>query len=136
MRDSALQLLLDLTTNTGMFFFLLKQRFTTLNAIMRVDRKTRLLAINSAKRWVPGSLGMSATIQKYAVQMARRLVVADVRPKEEAGEDMEEGEEAEENVLSTYATSNLTSPVPADVVRQHIELYLGLSHRDPDMLEE
>lgn len=50
-------------------------------------------------------------------------------------EEVEEGEEEEEPVESTYVPARLTLPLAEGVIQQHVELLLALSVRNADLLE-
>ncbi|KAJ9126629.1 hypothetical protein QFC24_001658 [Naganishia onofrii] len=117
-RDAALQILLDLTTHP--------------------ERKIRVFAINTVKRWVPSSSTISPIVSNYALQMVRRLGQAPSAgtqaPKVE-DEEVEEGEEEEEPVESTYIPATLELPLSEGVIQQHVELLLALSVRNADLLE-
>jgi hypothetical protein len=50
-------------------------------------------------------------------------------------EEVEEGEEEEEPVESTYIPATLELPLSEGVIQQHVELLLALSVRNADLLE-
>lgn len=50
-------------------------------------------------------------------------------------EEVEEGEEEEETVESTYVPAKLELPLSEGVIQQHVELLLALSVRNADLLE-
>ena len=50
-------------------------------------------------------------------------------------EEVEEGEEEEETVESTYVPVELELPLSEGVIQQHVELLLALSVRNADLLE-
>jgi symplekin len=103
-----------------------------------VERKIRVFAINTVKRWVPSSSTISPIVSNYALQMVRRLGQAPSAgtqaPKVE-DEEVEEGEEEEEPVESTYIPATLELPLSEGVIQQHVELLLALSVRNADLLE-
>lgn len=77
----------------------------------------------------------------YALGMVRKLDSQsenpDVNHEPEEGEGgMEEGEEEEETIVSTYVPNKLEKPVPQEVVQQHVELLITLSLRDASLLDE
>ncbi|KAJ9112124.1 hypothetical protein QFC20_002305 [Naganishia adeliensis] len=117
-RDAALQILLDLTTHP--------------------ERKIRVFAINTVKRWVPVASNISPIVTNYALQMVRRLgqsSSAGTEAVKSEDEEVEEGEEEEEPVESTYVPAKLELPLAEGVIQQHVELLLALSVRNPDLLE-
>ncbi len=116
LQAQTLQMLLDLTTHP--------------------EKKTRLPAINTVKRWSSGDQHIAVEIRKFALQMARKLIIQEVKPQ--MGDvDMEDGEEQEvETAVSTYLPLSVETPLGMEVVRQHLELLLGLTHRQPALLEE
>jgi symplekin len=100
------------------------------------DRKIRVLAISSVRRWVPGS-SMSPTIIKYALGVLRRLVKQSPSPVE--GEDTEmaeETKEATESGVGEVVDSKFLGEVNKDTVQQHVELAFALSRRQQDLLND
>jgi symplekin len=134
-RDTALQILLDLTSHPGISFLLI---FTRLSNILRLslERKIRVFAINTVKRWVPSSSNISPIVTNYALQMVRRLgQTAGAEAVKSEAEEVEEGEEEEETIESTYVPAKLELPLSESVIQQHVELLLALSVRNADLLE-
>jgi symplekin len=102
------------------------------------ERKIRVFAINTVKRWVPVASNISPIVINYALQMVRRLGQSSSTGTEAVkseDEEVEEGEEEEEPVESTYVPVKLELPLAEGVIQQHVELLLALSVRNPDLLE-
>ncbi len=108
-RQQALRVLLQLCTHT--------------------ERKTRVMAISTVRRWVPDSL-MATAVVNYGLGVLRRLVKSDSKV-EDADTDMEEGEQADEVIESKFL-----SEVTADTVQQHVELVFALSRRQQELLDD
>lgn len=130
---------------------------TLLQLCTHPERKVRVMAITTVRRWVPGS-PMSPMVVNYALGVLRRLAVrAHLAVKAEGdgegdgegegeGEngDKENGTEADakpslevdepEDIGETIDTKYL-GPVDADTVSQHVELAFALSRRDQDLLD-
>ena len=87
-----------------------------------VDRKTRVLAIQTVRRWVPDS-AMSQTIVDYGLGVLQRLV--------SASQDTMEVDDAKPPVESRYL-----GEVNPDTVQQHVELAFALSRREQDLLDD
>lgn len=100
------------------------------------ERKIRVFAINTVKRWVPVSPNISPIVTNYALQMVRRLRQSTQNEAVKSNdEEVEEGEEEEETVESTYVPVELELPLSEGVIQQHVELLLALSVRNADLLE-
>ncbi|GFZ47057.1 hypothetical protein JCM24511_04798 [Saitozyma sp. JCM 24511] len=102
------------------------------------DRKIRVLAISSVRRWVPGS-SMSPTIINYALGVLRRLVKQSPSPVE--GEDTEMAEDKKEATetgtgVGEVVDSKFLGEVNKDTVQQHVELAFALSRRQQDLLHD
>jgi symplekin len=106
MREAALNMLLELCTHG--------------------DRKVRVMAINTVKRWVPET-PMAASVVNYALGVLRRLV--GVQEVDEDG--MEDGEQVDAGVQSKYL-----GDITADTVQQHVELVFALSRRQEDLFDD
>lgn len=103
---------------------------------MFLERKIRVFAINTVKRWVPSSPNISPIVTNYALQMVRRLgKSATTEAVKSEADEVEEGEEEEETVESTYVPAKLELPLSEGVIQQHVELLLALSVRNADLLE-
>ena len=114
-RDQALGILLQLCTHS--------------------DRKTRVMAISTVRRWVPTS-PMASKVVRYALGVIRRLVPADaVKEKVAMPLEIEDGEAAEEEVEAIQSRF-LPDVVEADNVQQHVELLFALSRRQQDLLDD
>jgi len=100
---------------------------TLLQFCTHPERKVRVMAITTVRRWVPKT-PMSAAVVAFALGCLRRLTVRD--EKETTGSP-EAGEEVEEEVHSKYLTT-----VEPDTVSQHVELAFALSRRDQDLLDD
>jgi symplekin len=96
---------------------------TLLQFCTHPERKVRVMAITTVRRWVPNT-PMSAAVVAYALGCLRRLAVRDET------EDVEAGEEVEKDIESKYLTS-----VEPETVSQHVELAFALSRRDQDLLD-
>ena len=108
-RQHALRILLELCTHT--------------------DRKTRVMAISTVRRWVPES-PMAPTVVNYGLGVLRRLVRGD-DTKLDGDADMEEGEQADEIIESRYL-----GEVTVETVQQHVELVFALSRRQQELLDD
>ncbi|CAD6567154.1 MAG: hypothetical protein TREMPRED_003351 [Tremellales sp. Tagirdzhanova-0007] len=108
-RQQALRILLELCTHT--------------------ERKTRVMAISTVRRWVPES-PMAPTVVNYGLGVLRRLVRSD-NTKLDGDTDMEEGEQADEVIESRYL-----GEVTAETVQQHVELVFALSRRQQELLDD
>ncbi len=106
----------------------------TPDAITQTDRKVRLVAINTVKRWVPDIQPLGRSVVQYALQMVRRL--AQGEEDQAKDENMEEGEEKEEKAISTYLPERPEYPLAREMVQQHVELLFALCVRDADLLDE
>lgn len=95
---------------------------TLLQFCTHPDRKVRVIAITTVRRWVPNT-PMSASVVAYALGVLRRLAV----PTEGTEEDAEMAEGAVE--------SKFLTDVQQDTVSQHVELAFALSRRDQDLLD-
>lgn len=129
---------------------------TLLQLCTHPERKVRVTAITTVRRWVPGS-SMSPVIINYALGVLRRLAVrAHLKPEEpkvdgegevqngvkadkaeEKKPDVDvamEDDQEQEDIGETIDTKYLGS-VDEDTVSQHVELAFALSRRDQDLLD-
>jgi symplekin len=74
LRNEALTVLLELTTHPGQLNIHLNHE--DLSQSDCLDRKTRAMAINTVKMWVPNTQPMVGIIQDFALQMLRKLQLA------------------------------------------------------------
>lgn len=74
LRNEALTVLLELTTHPGQLnVHLIHEDLAQSDCL---DRKTRAMAINTVKMWVPNTQPMVGIIQDFALQMLRKLQLA------------------------------------------------------------
>ncbi|KAF8329522.1 Symplekin tight junction protein C terminal-domain-containing protein [Cantharellus anzutake] len=138
MRSNALNILLQLTTHP--------------------DTKTRIVAINTVKKWVPDVKPLDKLVQKFAIRLLRRLetrtkskangVIVQSTPQEsDTGREvppsspLEDGEERPDpeldmSVTTPYLPGTLTTPAESAQVLQHVQLLFALSVKVPDLLDE
>ncbi|ORY28819.1 Symplekin tight junction protein C terminal-domain-containing protein [Naematelia encephala] len=95
------------------------------------DRKTRVLAIRTVRKWV-GKPPMSTQVTNYALGVLRRLISGDETP--ESHMDVEDGEEADEAINSRFLPA--ADAIDPDSVPQHVELVFALCLRLPDLLDD
>lgn len=133
---------------------------TLLQLCTHPERKVRVMAITTVRRWVPGS-SMSPTVISYALGALRRLAVrAHLVVKKEEGEGDGEGENGEhaekgenrengengdnadgqtgmdvDEDIGETVDSKYLGPVEPDTVSQHVELAFALSRRDQNLLD-
>ncbi|KZV93110.1 hypothetical protein EXIGLDRAFT_674317 [Exidia glandulosa HHB12029] len=122
-RKAALAILLDMTTHP--------------------ERITRNAAIITVKRWVPDTQPMDRLVQRFALQMLRRLCVIPAPPKpepttEDSDEDgqLPQEEEQADDSIPAYVPVKLEGPADRAVVLQHVELVFALCIKVPDLLDE
>ncbi|ORX39335.1 Symplekin tight junction protein C terminal-domain-containing protein [Kockovaella imperatae] len=101
-RSQALRVLLDLCTHS--------------------DRKTRVMAIQTIRRWVPDS-SMAPTIIDYAMGVLRRLIPT---AKSEGGMDED---------LPSVTENRFLGDVNEETVQQHVELAFAITRRQQDLLQ-
>lgn len=109
-------------------------RQPALNALLELcthdDRKIRVLAISTVRRWVPGS-AMSNQVVDYAKGVLRRLAKASQTEGEDVDMKPALGEENEQTVSTRFLKS-----VSPETVQQHVELFLALSRRHQPLLDQ
>ncbi|EJD43771.1 hypothetical protein AURDEDRAFT_65903 [Auricularia subglabra TFB-10046 SS5] len=123
-RKAAMAMLLDLTTHP--------------------ERITRNASIITVKRWVPDIHPMSRLVQRFALQMLRRLqtIPAPPKPPPSTEEEDEDGQLPQEQLgdeevhVPAYLPATLEMPVDRAVVLQHVELVFALCVKVPDFLED
>ncbi|KAL7425087.1 hypothetical protein Q5752_000775 [Cryptotrichosporon argae] len=89
------------------------------------ERKVRVMAITTVRRWVPSS-AMAGTIVAYALGVLGRLATGDAKPDAETPPPD----------MPAAAASRFLGAVTPDTVQQHVELAFALSRRHQDMLDD
>lgn len=138
---------------------------TLLEFCTHPERKVRVMAITTVRRWVPNT-AMSQDVIDYALGVLERLTVPP-KPKaaeDEQGEEGEEGAEAKDEVKDgeeeavepvkvkveeaaamevetgeeqkEHVMSKYLSDVDPSTVSQHVELAFALSRRDQELLDK
>lgn len=135
---------------------------TLLEFCTHPERKVRVMAITTVRRWVPNT-PMSQDVIDYALGVLRRLTIPP-KPKAEGDEEAKEGEEGakveteevsavvkpggeaapaaamevEGGDKDQYAESRYLADVEVDptTVSQHVELAFALSRRDQELLDK
>jgi symplekin len=91
-----------------------------------VDRKIRLIAINTVKRWVPDTSVMSDMVLAFAQDTFIKLTQSDeAEPKSEAVP-----------VTYTYLPETISLPASQETVQQYSELLFALSVRESQLLDQ
>ncbi|KIJ65684.1 hypothetical protein HYDPIDRAFT_131045 [Hydnomerulius pinastri MD-312] len=127
LRAEALRVLLDLTTHP--------------------ESVTRRAAINTVRRWVPGSEPVDSMIRDFALQVLRRLQKRPPKDTEKTSEthangspedeNMEDGQLPSEDLIQTpYLCEDIELPAQKSHVLQHVELLFALSVKVPEFLDE
>ena len=91
------------------------------------DRKTRVMGIQTIKRWVPES-SMATDIVEYALGVLRRLIPSTT--------EVEDGMEVEDGDAQPLVRSRFLADVSPESVQQHVELAFALSRRQQDLLAD
>jgi symplekin len=91
------------------------------------DRKTRVLAISTIRRWVPGSI-MSSEIIGFALGVLHRLVQKDATLEDV---QMGDGDKPKQDVEYKFLGEVTKESVP-----QHVELVFALSRRQQNLLDD
>ncbi|BEI87101.1 hypothetical protein CcaverHIS002_0704470 [Cutaneotrichosporon cavernicola] len=125
---------------------------TLLQLCTHPERKVRVMAITTVRRWVPNS-PMSPTVISFALGVLRRLAVrSHLAVKEENGDteeadedkpidgekpavDADDDQPMEDADIGETIDTKYLGPVDQETVSQHVELAFALSRRDPDLLD-